>query len=218
MMGNIGTASSIIVCLIGLFRFKKLTTPFKLLVIWLIIDLLLDSSNQLWIAVYKNNALLSHVEGIVEYPAYAMIYYYLFVSQAIKKVVIYSIPVIIILSIIDGCFFQGFTKTFPTYMIMTEEILYVVFAILLFKQMLQSPVQVNIMKQSVFWFNTGMVFFASTMFVNFSLMNYYTGFSRENFSVILFFWYSIDIIFNILFAIAILNDNKAVLGNNGQQS
>lgn|ERR1700743_160117 len=217
-MGNIVTASSIIVCLIGLFRFKKLTIPFKVLVIWLIIDLLLDSSNQLWIAVYKNNALLSHVEGIMEYPSYAIIYYYLFVSKGIKKIVIYSVPVIIVLSIIDGCFFQGFTKTFPTYMIMTEEILYLVFAILLFKQMLQYPVQVNIMKQSVFWFNTGIVFFSSTMFVNFSLMNYYTGFSRQSFSIILLFWYTIDIIFNIFFIMAILNDNKAVLGNDGQQS
>jgi hypothetical protein len=217
-MGNIVTASSVIVCLIGLFRFKKLTMPFKLLVIWLIIDLSLDSCSKLCIAVYKNNALESHVESMLEYSAYAIIYYYLFVSPGIKKVIIYSIPIIIILSIIDGCFFQGFTKSFPTYPIMTEEILYVVFAILLFKQMLQYPVQVNITKQSVFWFNTGMVFFSSTMFVNFSLMNYYTGFSRESLSVILFFWYSIDIVFNILFIIAILNDNKAVLGKDGQQS
>jgi len=217
-MGNIVTVSSIIVCLIGMFRFKKLTMPFKLLVIWLIIDLLLDSCNKFCIAIYKNNALLSHVESMLEYPAYASIYCYLFISRKIKKIVLYTIPVIIIFSIIDGCFFQGFTKTFPTYMIMTEELLYVVFAILLFKQMLQYPVQVNIIRQSVFWFNTGMVFFSSTMFVNFSLMNYYIGYSRESFSVILFFWYSIDIIFNLLFIIAILNDNKAVLGNDGQQS
>ncbi len=191
--------------------------PFKLLVIWLIIDLALDSCNKLCIAVYKNNALLSHVESMLEYSAYAIIYYYLFVSPGIKKVVIYSIPVIVILSIIDGCLFQGFTKAFPTYMIMTEEILYVVFAILLFKQMLQYPVQVNIMKQSVFWFNTGMVFFSSTMFLNLSLMNYYSRFHKGNFSVILSFWYSIDVIFNILFIIAILNDNKARLANDGQQ-
>jgi hypothetical protein len=215
-MENIGTASSIIVCLIGIVRFRKLTMPFKLLVIWLIIDLLFDSCNKLCIAVYKNNALLSHVEGMAEYPAYTIIYYYLFVSRGIKKVILYSIPIIVILSIIDGCFFQGFTKSFPTYMIMTEEILYMVFAILLFKQMLQYPVQLNIMKQSIFWFNTGMVFFSSTMFLNLSLMNYYGKYHSGNYSVILSFWYSIDIIFNILFIIAILNDNKTRLGYDGQ--
>jgi hypothetical protein len=182
--------------------------PFKLLAIWLIIDLLFYPLNKLCIAVYKNNALIEHVQGMLEYCAYAIIYYHLFINRRVKQIVLYSIPIVVILSIIDGCFFQYFTKIFPTYMVMLEEILCVLFAILLFKQMLQYPVRVNIVKQSVFWFNTGILFFSTTMFFIFSLMNYYATYKSEDYRLILYFWYSIDIIFSILLFIAFLNDNN----------
>lgn len=196
-------------------RFKKLTMPFKLLVIWQFIDLLLDYSNQLCISIYKNNALLSHVETIMEYVAYAAIYYYLFKSRVIKKLVIGSALLIVLFAVINGFFLQPFTKVFPTYVIMPAEILYVVFAILLFKQMLQYAVQTNIVKQSVFWFNTGILFFSSTMFLNLGLMNYYSRYHKGNFTIILCFWYSIDVIFSILITIAILTDKKNEIAVNG---
>jgi len=207
-MGNIVLILSVIVCLTGIFRLKKLSMPFRLLVIWLITDLLFYPLNKICIATYKNNALLEHVQCMLQYSAYAIIYYHLFINPRIKQIALYSIPIVVILSIIDGCFFEHFTKIFPTYMIMLEEILYVVFAILLFKQMLQYPVKVNIIKQSIFWLNTGVLFFATTMFLTLSLMNYTARYHKEEIILILYFWYSIDIIFSLLLLVAILNDNN----------
>lgn len=216
-MGNIVLILEIIVSLTGLVKFKKLTRPFKVLVIWLTIDLFFYPLNKLCIYIYKNNVLLVHVQNMFHYAAYTLTYYYLFINQRIKKVILYSIPIILMLSIIDGCFVEPFTKTFPTYMVLPEHIIYVVFTILLFRQMLQYPVQMDIMKQSVFWLNTGVLFFSTTMFLTLSLSNSTAKYPKEEVMLILYFWYSIDIIFSILLLIAILNDNNLRTVSNGKQ-
>lgn len=207
-MRNIVLILEIIVGLTGLVKFRKLTRPFRILVIWLIVDLFSYPLNKLCISIYKNNVLLEHVQNMLQYSAYATIYYYLFINRRIKQIVLYSIPIILTLSIIDGCFVEHFTQTFPTFLVMPEHIIYLVFAILLFKQMLQYPVQMNIARQSIFWFNIGILFFSTTMFLTLSLSNNIAKYPKEEVMLILYFWYSIDIIFSILLLIAILNDNN----------
>lgn len=217
MFGKIVLALSLIVAIIGVVRFKKMTMPFKLLTIWLVIDFILDSyGNPLCIAIYKNNALYSHTVNIGEFIFFAAVYYYLLKKTWAKRLVLGCIIALSVFFVINGLLFQPFTKTFPTYFIMPTQIMYVVFAILLFKQMLQSPVQINIVKQSVFWFNTAMLLFSTTMFLILSLMNYYSKHStRESMMLVLYFWYSIDIIFSILICVAILNENKQAVSSNG---
>lgn len=216
-MGNIVLILEIIVSLTGLVKFKKLTRPFKVLAIWLTIDLFFYPFNKVCISIYKNNVLLVHVQNMFHYAAYSLTYYYLFISRRVKKIILYSIPIVLMLSIIDGCFVEPFTRTFPTYMVMPEHVIYFIFAILLYKQMLQYPVQMNIMKQSIFWLNTGMLFFSTTMFLTLSLSNNIAKYPKEDVMLILYFWYSIDIIFSILLLIAILNDNNLRSVGNGEQ-
>ena len=216
-MGNIVLILEIIVSLTGLVKFKKLTRPFKVLVIWLTIDLLSYPLNKVCISIYKNNVLLVHIQNVLQYSAYALVYYYLFINQRIRQIVLYSIPIVLILSIIDGFFVEPFTKTFPTYLTLPEHVIYVVFTILLFRQMLQYPVQMNIIKQSVFWLNTGVLFFSTTMFLTMSLSNNIAKYSKEEVILILYFWYSIDIIFSILLLVAILNDNNLRAVSDGKQ-
>jgi len=196
-------------------RYKRLTMPFKLLAIWLALDFLLDASNQYFIHTYKNNARLSQVLCILEYVFYAIIYYNLFRGRAVKKFILVTIALFFVFFVINALFFQSFTTVFPTNAIMTAEILYVIFAILLFRQMLRYPLQVNIMKQSVFWFNTAILFFSTTMFLNLSLMNFYGKYHRDTITLILYFWYSIDIVFSILIGISLLTDKKESIEING---
>jgi hypothetical protein len=216
MLENIALAFSLIIALIGMVRFKKMTMPFKLLAIWFVVDFILDScGNPLCIAIYKNNALLSHIETIGEFLFFSTAYYYLFKEIWIKKLVLDCIIALSVFFVINGLVLQPFTTTFPTYVIMPAEILYVIFAVLLFKQMLQYPIQVNIIKQSIFWFNTAILFFSTTMFAIFSLMNYYSNHSTmAGMMLVLYFWHSIDIIFTILICIAVFNENKNAVYNN----
>ena len=73
--------------------------------------------------------------------------------------------------------------------------------------MLQYPVKVNITKQSVFWFNTAILFYSTTMFFNLGVTNYIAQHNIYDY-IILYFWYFILYTFHILIGIAILNENR----------
>jgi hypothetical protein len=207
MFAKLVLALSFVVVVIGLARYKRLTMPFKLLSISLLIGFLIDAGNSYYIAIYKNNYGLSHAQTIIEYIFYALIYYYLFKSKYIKKLVLFSIMLVITFFIINSLFLQPYNKIFPTYVILTTEVLYGIFAVLLYKQMLFYPLQIDITRQSIFWFDTAILFFSTTMFVNLAIMNYYSQHNHHS-PIAMFFWYSIDIVFSVLLGITILIDKK----------
>ncbi len=93
-------------------------------------------------------------------------------------------------------FLQPFTKVFPTYIYIPTQILFAIFSLLLFKEMLMYPIKINITKQSVFWFNTAILFYATTMFFNLSISNYLAE-NNLNDDFIFYFWYFITDVFHI---------------------
>lgn len=186
--------------------------PFKLLAILQVIDLFLTTivSNRV-IAVYHNNALISHIQALNTYIFYSLIYYFLFKNTYIKKFLLFSIIPITVFAFINAISLEPFSKTFPINVLIPTEILYIAYSLILFRQMLLYPVKVNIVKQSIFWYNIGILFFSATMFMNLGLMNYYSSHYKNHsphIQVIMFFWFADIIIFNLLLGIAILINRK----------
>jgi hypothetical protein len=75
--------------------------------------------------------------------------------------------------------------------------------------MLLYPLKTPILKQGVFWYNTAIIFYSTTMFLNIGLSNAY----RSNISlyiVVFYLWYAIVYIFAVLVGIALLTDNKQI--------
>src|ERR1022692_4062855 len=89
-------------------------------------------------------------------------------------------------------------------------ILFAVFSLLLFKEMLMYPVKINIIRQSVFWYNTAILFYSTTMFLFLGLSNYLAVHNLDD-NFIFNFWYLITDIFHILICIAILTENKKTI-------
>ncbi len=214
MIGNITLALSSIIAIIGIVRYKKLTMPFKLLTLSLISSQLITIGNIYINYKYKNNAALSHIDAISNYLFYSLIYYYLFKNKNTKYFILLSIFLITVFFFINALFLQPYARVFPSNLNLPTEVLYVIFSVLLYKQMLLYPLQVNIIKQSIFWYNTAILFFASTMFINLQLVNYYS--SHKYNSIVINSWYSINIIFDIMQGIAILADRKEVTKANAQ--
>jgi hypothetical protein len=77
----------------------------------------------------------------------------------------------------------------------------------MFKQMLLYPLQVNIIQQGVFWYNTAILFYATTMFLNLGLTNIYAQHNHWD-NYIFYFWYGIVSVFHTLIGISILTENK----------
>lgn len=201
---------------IGMVRYKKLTIPFKILAFSMVISLILSIASRIAAIEYKNNAPVSYLEEWSNYVFYALVYLFLFKNKRFKTFIRISIFLITAFTILNGLFFQPFKNTFPSNIDIATGILLVIFALILFKQMLQYPVQVDIIKQSVFWYNTSILFFYATMFLNFALTNYYGKHLFTN-SIVFCFWFFADIVFNFLLLISIFIDNKITIASNEPQ-
>jgi hypothetical protein len=200
----------------GLIRYKYQTTPFKILTLSMIATFLFSILSRIWVFKYKNNIPILQLECIANYIFYSLTYYYLFKNKTIKNLIIISIVVITLFFFINATLLQHFLKVFPTNLYFPTQILFAVFSLLLFKEMLMYPLKINITKQSVFWFNTAMLFYATTMFFNLGLSNYLgqrqiSG-KLSDFSIYLisYFWYFMLGIFSILIGVSLLTYNKKI--------
>ena len=162
----------LIVAIIGFIRYPRLTFPFKLLTWSVVAVFLLNVISYALVRLFRDNRGLLQVETPIEYVFYSLIYYYLFKSKAVKNFILISIALIVVFSIFNALFLQPFRKTFPTNVYFPVQILMVIYSLMLFKQMLLYPIKINITRQSVFWYNTATLFYATTMFLNLGISNY----------------------------------------------
>ncbi|MDB5132288.1 MAG: hypothetical protein JWR02_2037 [Mucilaginibacter sp.] len=203
----------LIVVIIGITRYGRLNTPFKILALSTIANLVIDILSDIFNAKYKNNASILHVEAITEFIFFSLVFYYLFTSQITKKVITVLIIAASVFSVINALFLQPFHTVFPTYVNLPTLALLVIFSLLLFKQMLLSPLTTPLLKQGVFWFNTAIIFYGTTMFLNIGLSNVYIKNPSTDY-LIFYFWYIILYIFTILIGIALLTDDKEINSTN----
>jgi len=198
----------------GMVCFKKLTIPFKLLTLLVTFTLLLEITARICALMYKNNIAVMHIMGLTEYILFSLTFYYLFKSKIVKASILVSIVIISIFFFINALLLQPYNRVFPSNIVLPSEIAYTIFSLLLFKQMLQYPLQINIIKQSIFWYNTAILFFSTTMFLNLGLINYYIK-HRLNDGIIHDFTLGINVIFYVLIGISILMNSKEITFDNG---
>lgn len=197
----------IIVSAIGMVRYKKLTIPFKVLTYSIVLTLLLEILSEFLAIKYRNNMPAFHIESTLQCCFYCLTYYYLFKNKLLRKLVLISIILIILFSAVNANFFQPFHNKYPTNVYLVTNSLLVVYSLLLFKQMLQYPLSVNIKKQSIFWFNITIIFCSTTAFLNAGLLNYYTEHHWGK-DVLYYLWFGNVYIFNAFSCISLLTDNK----------
>jgi hypothetical protein len=196
-----------VVSFIGIVRYKRLSFPFKILTWSVIMIFLTTIIDQFFIIKYRFNGPVLQIQCIEEYIFYSMVYYYLFKNKRIKKFVVISLVIIVVFFPINAVFFQPFLHTFPTNINTSAQVLNTIFSLLLFKEMLDYPVKMNIVRQGIFWFNAAMLFYATTIFFMLGLSNYLAERRYED-KVVSDLWFLIDYLFHILIGIALLTNNS----------
>jgi hypothetical protein len=202
------------VLMVGLVRYRKLTVPFKLLTICIIFTFVLEVIGEFFAFNNKNNSFLSHIESLTNYFFYSFTFFYLFENKQIRKMILISIGIVCVFFIINALFIQSFKKIFPTNVLLISNIFYIIFSLLLFKQMLRNPSNMSIIRQSIFWFNTGILIFSTTMFLNLGLIGYYAEHHWGKGSLY-YFWAGSVYTFGILIGFSLLIDNKKANTYNG---
>ncbi|HZY37309.1 MAG TPA: hypothetical protein VFE53_11705 [Mucilaginibacter sp.] len=196
------------VSIVGMVRYNTLTVYGKVLAWSVVMVFVCNISNKFFSALYHNNAPILHTESILEFIFYSAIYFCLFKNKVTKVAVVASIIAVTLFFCYNAIVLQPFGAVFPTNIYLATLSLFTIFSLLLFRQMLLYPLKINIVKQSVFWFNTAMLFYATTMFFNLGMTNYYSQHNWDNF--IYYFWYFILCVFHIMIGIALLNDSQQV--------
>lgn len=199
----------LLVSIAGLIRFKKISAAFKALTWLTVITLISVFLEKLYISRFHNNIPFTHLDAITNFSFISYAYYKLLVNTTVKKWVTVAIVVVILFFFINAIWLQPFFKQFSTNSSTFTLLVFVACALLLFKQMLSYPTKINIVKQSVLWFNTAILFYSTTMFLNFELENYYAKHMVHD-SSLFYFWYFILYIFFILIGVSILIDKKEV--------
>jgi len=196
------------VVLIGILRYKSLTSPFKVLVAVVFVILLSELCARLLAYLIKNSNPTYHILCILQYIGFSIIYSNLLSGQKLKRLILFSSIPFIILSFLNTLFFQRFL-TFPSNLIMLSYIIFVVFALKLFLQMLDAPKELAIFKQSVFWFNCAILVYSIIMPVCFGVLNYLIKHQLSTDILANFIEYFTFLYYSTL-GYAILIDTKAV--------
>lgn len=194
---------------IGIVRYKKLTIAFKVLAWSVPAVLLFNIVSKIFAVIYHSNVPVLHFEIITEFTFYALTYYYMFKEKRLRAIVRIVIIIIFVFSVLNAIWLQPLLKTFPTNVYLLTQGALTILSLMMFRQMLNYPLKVNIVKQGAFWYNTAILFYATTMFFNLGLSNYYSKHGGDIY--IYFFWYGVLCIFHIIIGIALSTDNKEVI-------
>lgn len=169
----------IVITLNGISRFNNLTVPFKVLTILLLITLFSEIISRILVVKIRNSNPPYHIYVILQFAATAFIYSRLITGWRLHKLVLLSVIPFAILSVVKTLFVQKFFS-FPSNIIMLSYIVFITFALTLFIQMLDSPKETAIFKQSVFWFNSAILIYSVTVPVCFGVLSYLIKHNLDN--------------------------------------
>ncbi|MCO5950966.1 hypothetical protein [Mucilaginibacter flavidus] len=198
----------LIISVIGFARFKRLSKAFKILTVMILCTLISESIKKVYGRVYHNNMPVAHIWAVIEFAFSAVVYYYLVSNAILKKAIVISIFAMFLLAIANVLFFEKLSQ-FPSLTLEASHIVYVVYSLLLFRQMLFAPAEQSLFRQSLFWFNINMLFYATTMFLNFALMSYFIQ-NKLDVGPLVYFSVVVNFIFYIVIGVVLLIDNSKV--------
>lgn len=197
------------VSLLGIIRFKRLTLPFRILGLVILLTLISECIAR-WLAMTIKNSNPPYPFFIcLEYIGFTFIYRHFLLQRKLKEILTFSIPVFVFLCILNTVFFQSFF-VFPSNILLIEHALLVVYALLLFKQMLNTIDEEIAFAKDIFWLNNAVLLYYA---LNFLIRAVHNFFVRKNLDVQFIGWvnYGLNLLFYLILGVSILlNYRKTV--------
>ncbi|MCR8561522.1 hypothetical protein KXD93_27960 [Mucilaginibacter sp. BJC16-A38] len=198
----------LLISIAGITRYKKLTRAFQLLVILMVSTLISETIKKIVGKIYHNSMPLAHIWAVIEFCFFSYIYYNLIENARLKKIILLLMPAMLVLEIINLAVFESLMQ-FPSAILNISQIVYVIYSLFLFSQMLLNPSELSLFKQSLFWFNLNILFYGTTMFLNYALTSYFIQ-NKLDLGIMVGFSFAVNYIFYIVIGISIFINNKQV--------
>jgi hypothetical protein len=148
---------------IGIIEYKRVGIAYKILTLLIGATFLSECISRILVAKIHNSNPVYHFSSPIEFIGFSAVYYFVFTNSSIKKGITALIVLLTLVSVVDTVFFETLLM-FPSKYYMISEAIYLIYALLGFRQMLLNPIQVPIYKQSFFWLNTALLSYTSTIF------------------------------------------------------
>ena len=166
----VSSYSAILPLGLSIFKWKYLSFELKILSVYLLLSFLTDITT-LQLAINSiNNLPLLYVLTVLEFPLISLIYYKIFRSSYLKRIIV-AMAITFFFIVIFNLYNEGISN-YAALPRTVESIIFTVYSIILFYKMLRSGVDFRIEKNETFWFNGSiLVYFAGTLLF-FSLSSY----------------------------------------------
>lgn len=158
----------------GLVSFKKLAGPFRLLVATIAYILTSEILTRLLLLCgFENTFPLYHLNAVVLIAMNTLIYLRLLDPNSVARRTVIIVSAVCFIAAVGNSLFHQSIQTFPSFSIAAHTFQSILLALIMFNEMIKSPVLTPLAKQSLFWFNFGTFLFYSSNFVSFVLYNEY---------------------------------------------
>jgi len=147
------------ISLYGIVNYTKFTIPFRALALTVFCICLSEIAARILARTIHNSSPTYHILCIFLYAGFTFTYSQLLTGARLKNALLLSIIPFTALCIVNMILFQSFFS-FPSNTIVISYLLFVLYSLILFMQMLNSPKEVNIFKQGIFWFNIAMLVYS----------------------------------------------------------
>lgn len=149
--------------IIGLIKFRRLDVPFKVLTLLLMGTFVSETISTISLYVFRNNSLNGKIYLSFHIIIFGILYYYLFEKRGLRTMIAVITVIFFILSLIFE--FVNALPVLPSYMIMVQSLLLVVYSILYFFKLFRAPTEQEIINTAKLWFNSSVLIYFSSSFV-----------------------------------------------------
>lgn len=191
----------LVITLFGSVKFKKLTLPFKYLVVLIGFTLVSECISRYLVFAIRNSNPPYHIFCIIEFVMLSRVYALLINAKKVRLFINVACVLFPIMSVLNTIFFQGLFS-YPNNVLLLSYTIVMILALILFLQMLHHPQEDDLLRQDIFWFNSGIVVFCASVFLTVAFYNYLLRHNISN-KLISTVNYSINIVFYITMGFSI---------------
>lgn len=147
-----------------------------------------------------SNLFLYHLLVPVHYCLIMGIYQNVIYNGPVKRILLWSIPVFIIISIIFTLTVQGFTE-YNSYAVLIKHAVTVGIILLFFRELILTTPYTRIYHQPIFWISLGFLFHSSLNIILEGVSNYLLTYSKHQYDAIYFLYSASNYCLFLLFAL-----------------
>ena len=143
-----------------LFCKSLFKTPYVILIPYLLMTVTAELIGK-YFAIHKRyieNVNLFNVTTVIEFVIFYYLFYQSITSTRLKKIIIYTIPLYVVMAAINQLFIQGF-NSFHTYTMLIGTIFLIVFVFFYFYEAFSNKEPLSLPQEPMFWISTGVFLF-----------------------------------------------------------